>query len=887
MNRQDQAGDVTATAAAQTAYENRVEGVVENGALETDGNSFVAAAYGTDAQSSASIDANSIDTGTTGGTEFASVAAVNNTQTVSGADILARAAGENVVLTDVYGDAISTSVSTSANTVQALAFGNRSTGNSVDVNATNIDTAVDLLPARGSAEYDALAIAGNVDASFAAQNLQISSGLVTASLLTGDIDPTSAQIRTQIGDSITGTSVVSDDNMNAAGATGNRASTSVALDGNQLATTAGVQNIQLTSSDLSALIGIAGTAGSPGDPGTPSTPVSASGGSLDGTMSLSGDTLTVSGSSVTVNFTGYTLTADEAAYLNSLTNVSGATTGGSSVTFAVGAIDTTVFNNFIFNSGADGSASGDETFTVSGFTIPGTPPTPATLATPNQGGVTVALGDDVIGSSVSVAGNSTSGSVLGNSANNTITASATDLSVGSGQTTSTAADLNATGDLALSNVQSDTAATEASSVYGTFAIDATAGDISGSSLTVSNNSQRSDAGSNLATNTLAVSATEMNAGSALGSSQQSAAAVSALSDLDVFAPGASTQSATTMNENVNTARAVVNDATNTASISAANVDPVSAPNLVANPTLLSLTADHAMVNAQMATGSAFSTASSEIYNGDAAELATSGLESGSIEIAGNATTAQSVANLAANSMSVEGTANQGSSAGINNVQNSSAGVTANATTTAIVTLAGDALAIPETAAANDASIRIGNNATTAVARGNSASNVLNMEAGATYGTAGAGTPGVDYGAGGVTSAFAAKGGVLNHQINTGTVSANSTGVTYRVALNGAGGSPTVAGSSLSVSGNAVNAEAYGNTSSNRVVMTALNTGTPSAAIGNYQSNSAGVTATVTSVGYGVAAASGVIGGSTFSTTGNQVAATAVGNNAVSIIAAGN
>ena len=70
-------------------------------------------------------------------------------------------------------------------------------------------------------------------------------------------------------------------------------------------------------------------------------------------------------------------------------------------------------------------------------------------------------------------------------------------------------------------------------------------------------------------------------------------------------------------------------------------------------------------------------------------------------------------------------------------------------------------------------------------------------------------------------------------------------------------------------------------------MTALNSGTPSAAIGNYQQNSAGVTATVTSVSYGVAANAGAIGNSAFSTTGNQVAATAVGNNAVSVIAAGN
>jgi hypothetical protein len=546
-----------------------------------------------------------------------------------------------------------------------------------------------------------------------------------------------------------------------------------------------------------------------------------------------------------------------------------------------------VFNNFTFNTGTGGSASGDESFTVTGFVIPGTPPTPGVLATPNQGGVTVAIGEDVINSAVSVAGNKTSGSVLGNSATNAVIAAATDISGGSGHTSSTATAVSTTADLALSNVQSDSAATKTSTVYGTFAIDATAGDIVGSSLSVWNNAQRSDAGSNLAANVIDVSATNLSAGSALSSYQDSSAAISALSNLDVFAPGASTQSTTRMNDNTNTARAVVNEVSNTAQVSATNVSPVSTPNLVANPVLRTLTADHTLVSVQGATGSAASTASSQIYNGDAAELATNGLSSGSIEIAGNATIAQTVANLASNTMTVDGSANQGASAGVNNVQISMAAVSANATSAAVVALAGDSTAIPQAAAADDATIRIVGNNTTAAARGNSASNVLNMDAGATYGTAGAGTPGVDFGSAGATTAFAATGAVLNQQSNTGTVSATSTGVTYQVALNGPGLSPTIGNSSASVSGNVVNADAYGNTASNRIVMTALNSGTPSAAIGNYQSNAAAVTATVTTVGYGVGASSGVIGGSTFSTTGNRVAATAVGNNAVSVISAGN
>ena len=129
-------------------------------------------------------------------------------------------------------------------------------------------------------------------------------------------------------------------------------------------------------------------------------------------------------------------------------------------------------------------------------------------------------------------------------------------------------------------------------------------------------------GSNLATSTIDVAATNLTAGSALGSSQQSSAAVSALSDLDVFAPGASTQSSTRMNANTNTARAVVNEASNTVQVAASNVNPVSTPDLVANfrhPG--TLTGDHTLVNVRKRPdGSASAVASSNIYNGDEADL---------------------------------------------------------------------------------------------------------------------------------------------------------------------------------------------------------------------------------------------------------------------------
>lgn len=61
----------------------------------------------------------------------------------------------------------------------------------------------------------------------------------------------------------------------------------------------------------------------------------------------------------------------------------------------------------------------------------------------------------------------------------------------------------------------------------------------------------------------------------------------------------------------------------------------------------------------------------------------------------------------------------------------------------------------------------------------------------------------------------------------------------------------------------------------------LNTGTPTVAVGNYQFNSAAVTATTTTVDFGIADNMGTnTNASALRVNGNQVTATAVGNAAV-------
>lgn len=95
--------------------------------------------------------------------------------------------------------------------------------------------------------------------------------------------------------------------------------------------------------------------------------------------------------------------------------------------------------------------------------------------------------------------------------------------------------------------------------------------------------------------------------------------------------------------------------------------------------------------------------------------------------------------------------------------------------------------------------------------------------------------------------------------------------------------PGLTNGTAAVTGNTVAAQAYGNSATNTLTVTAPATGRPTAAIGNYQTNSGAIVATATGVNYGVGV-TGATNGSTLRAAGNQVTATAVGNSAVSTIA---
>lgn len=861
LSNQSALGDVTATAAGTaqilpvSSLQVLIEGNVTRGTVTNEGNAYVGAAYGNDVANSAKL---ALGTGVTT-TGFSSVANVTSVQNVTGA-IEAAATGGSVVNTSIEDNLANSSVSTSNNQIQALANGNRASGNTLSVTGNALSTASIAGARQGAVSNGPLLI---TDAAFSVQNVQTGSGSVTATQLTAaPAAATAAQVRTDIGGSVTGSTVASNGNSSSASATSNSATNGLSLAGTTIASSSALQNSQATSADVNALIGLAGT---PGSPGTPSAPFnfSATGSGLTGSIADSQVTLT--GGTLTLATAG--LSTAQRDYLTS--NgwvVTGSTISGPAT--LLGTIPLTTFATI--NSGGTASFSA---------IIPGTP---ATAAVPNQGGVTVAVAGAVTNSQLSVNGNTANGAVTGNTATNSVSVTGGNIAAGSGNTVATAGNLplaagtGAQADHALSNVQQvNEGASLTTSVFGTYAVDTTAGAaISGSTVSVSNNSQRGSAVANTAANSVAVSGNSVSTTTALSSQQGSAAAVSAASTVELYAPGAVSNSSVALTGNKNVSLGVINDVTNTLAVSGTNVTPVGAA-VNANLNSATATGDHVLNNNQVATTSVASTASTRLYNQDQTAAATTGLVNSSVAVTGNSTTAEASANRADNSVALNGAALQGANAGLVNTQNSSAAVTSNATTSATFQLNGTA---PATAAALNSGVTIDGNSTTALARGNAATNALNVAAGSSYGNSTAAT------AGSTPAGTQATAAVLNTQGNTGAVTSNATG-TYQVALNGqaTGVVPGLTNGTAAITGNTVAAQAYGNSATNTLTVTAPATGRPTAAIGNYQTNSGAIVATATGVSYG-AGVTGAVNGSTLRAAGNQVTATAVGNSAVSTIA---
>lgn len=861
LNDQSSRADVTASADGGRIGLG-VEGDLLQSSAKNDLNGVVAAAYGNDASSTIVLDAGNLAIDILDEGEGAAVANVTNTQALA-ANISATASGANTILASVEGDVINSSLSAAQNLIQALVYGNRATDNSVTVTGTNIDAAGD---GRGGVAFDTDAGTLAANASFSVQNAQSAQGSLTASQLDDPDSPsTAAGVLVSALGNIDGSSIAANGNRSLASATANSAANALSIDVNGLATTSGVQNFQAAGADITALIGLPGTPPTPGAPADTfiigvSAQIGLTGTLADDEVTLTGGTLVVPVASLTTARIDY-LTAN--GWSISGGNISGPAT-------LLGTISLADYTTLLAGNTASLS-----------YTIPAVP---ATAGVPNQGGVTVTAGADITGSSISVSGNVTAGSVTGNAATNSLEIAATGISAGSDLAVSTAGSLSpdaigAIADHALSNVQEvaheDGAAYIASRVNGAFAIDAAEdATIAGSSLTISGNAQSATAVANTAGNTLALDGTNISAGSALASDQWGDAVIDAFSNLEIYTPAAVSGSSVEISGNTNTALGVINDVTNTLTVTATNIASTGS----AGETVLTgdfatglwtATGDHVLSNRQTAYTAVASSAVTQIYNEDSAAAETSGLTNSSLTISGNRTVSEASANRANNALTLDAASALLASGGIVNRQDSEAFVSAFSTSLTGIALTGDATL----AALDSSSVKIDGNSTTALARGNAATNVLNAVAGSSYGSSTAGA-GSSVGASGGLEARA-NAAVLNAQTNNGAVSAATFNTVYAVALNGTA-SPAIANGTVSVSGNRVASEAYGNSAVNKVSLSGSNTGTSSEAVSSYQANSGAITASVTQAALGVGG-TGAAGGSSLGVKGNTIAASAIGN----------
>lgn len=524
---------------------------------------------------------------------------------------------------------------------------------------------------------------------------------------------------------------------------------------------------------------------------------------------------------------------------------------------------------------------------------------PAAGTSPDDAGVTIDLGGTVDDSSVSVNANVIRGSAVANTSSNTLTASANSLT-GDGTAvqasasgdTSASGDSTATGDYSLANWQSlGSSATSTTKIAASYGIDQadTTGQtpadqlLSDSRLSVSNNVQFGEALGNSATNRIALSATDSGSGidptAALSNVQDADTAdIDANSRMNVFANGEALNSSIALNNNSNTSLGVINNASNTVSVSAVKLDGANSTASFATSSEKA-TADYAMLNLQSAGGDLDSTATTNLFNTDYEDAAGAlGTEDSKVAINGNATTAEASANRVANVMQFSAVDN-GATAALGNSQTSTASVDATATTTAEF---GIATTGATNVAVDGSAVNMDGNSTTALARGNSASNAMTYSVGATYsGNVGAAIDG--------TSSAAATAVVLNDQSNGGAVNALAQSAVYSVAFTdyttGATTGTAASGSAFSNSNNAVNALAYGNSAVNSLNMSTFGAGLPSSAVSSLQSNAGVVTATATGVQFAMTA-TGTTTGSVMRSTGNSVTAQAVGNSSVSTIGGG-
>lgn len=247
------------TDGADSGFELSVFGAVLDSSLANDSNTASSSIRGNDTTNAINLTLTNVATvDGVGAPSQGTVAAIGNAQSFDGT-ILAQTLGTaGLAVETAIGETLTSStVSTSSNRITADATANIG-ANKITVTANDENTGLTASPQ--ATEGTSVATA---DAGFALSSLQVAGGSVTASLVNDPAAPTiGARIETSVDGDITGSTVTSDLNVLSASATGNAITTTtnaIDITGTNVLTTTALANSQVLNGNVSALIGAPGT----------------------------------------------------------------------------------------------------------------------------------------------------------------------------------------------------------------------------------------------------------------------------------------------------------------------------------------------------------------------------------------------------------------------------------------------------------------------------------------------------------------------------------------------------------------------------------------------------------------------------------------------------
>lgn len=491
------------------------------------------------------------------------------------------------------------------------------------------------------------------------------------------------------------------------------------------------------------------------------------------------------------------------------------------------------------------------------------------------GGVNLTTGDLGTASNLTAKDNNIKATALGNVMGNALTVSASTITTtGSGSLLSEGRNGFAASNADFSIVsEQEMLGPVAATATGQLGI--TTGTVSNSALSLTGNSLKSLAQANSVSNDLTINAAQQNSVTASvvsyqGDSDNNLAGATATTNTSGAAlsvsTGALTNATVAISGNTISAVAGKNEAFNTLTVRGTNIlgrDETVAGLAIGTPAATGV--DYSLINSQTARTNVLAS----VNTGASGFVSSGTFSGGSVALSDNTILASANANTVSNSLTLTALNRLEASGAINSLQE----LTSSATISASVT---GALSVETAAGAGSANVAVSGNLVKASASANVANNALNASAANGITSANAVTNPT---AGTATPTFA----VLNSQ-STGYGSGVTASISSFTMGGAQMGTALNSGGSASVTGNVLQATAYGNTASNAVQVSALpaTLNTSSASITNVQYNLASVSATVsnTSVqgsGTNTSTSAGV------NISGNSIVAMAVGNRAVNTI----